>query len=161
MIIRAVQLRDLPQWSLMRTQLWPATEDGHVAELQEYFAGVSTDIVEAFVLDGGEGELAGFLEMNIRNFAEGSRSPRLPYVEAWFVREAYRGLGWGKALMARAEQWAAERGYRELASDTELHNTHSIALHKALGFRETERIVCFLKTLEPGATGSCETSAEE
>ena len=71
----------------------------------------------------------------------------MPYVEAWFVRSDCRGQGWGKRLMEQAEQWALEQGYSELASDTELINAHSIAMHRALGFEETERVVCFLKKL--------------
>ena len=151
MVIRAAHRHDLPAWSGLRTALWPNTGDGHLAELRAYFAGASTDIVEAFVVEIGQGRLAGVLEMNIRNFAEGSRSPQRLYVEGWFICEAYRGMGLGKALIARAKQWAIERGYHELASDTEVDNTHSIALHKALGFRETERIVCFLKNLAPSS----------
>lgn len=47
--------------------------------------------------------------------------------------------------MARAEAWAREQGFDELASDTEIDNHASIALHRRLGFAETERVVCFLK----------------
>jgi aminoglycoside 6'-N-acetyltransferase I len=42
---------------------------------------------------------------------------------------------------------AIENGYKELASDTEISNTQSIEIHKKLGFKETERVVCFLKKL--------------
>ncbi len=85
--------------------------------------------------------------MNMRNFAEGSRLPEVPYVEAWYIRESCQGQGHGKKLMQRAEEWAIEKGYSELASDTEVTNHQSIAIHKVLGFEETERVVCFLKKL--------------
>ena len=49
--------------------------------------------------------------------------------------------------MAHAERWARALGYSELASDAEIDNTVSIAAHRALGFEETDRIVCFLKKL--------------
>ncbi|MCU7845660.1 MAG: GNAT family N-acetyltransferase [Candidatus Thiodiazotropha sp. (ex Monitilora ramsayi)] len=147
MKIRTAKACDRKEWAEMRSLLWPDSADGHVAEIKEYFSGKSIDIVEAFVVEDEEGALSGFMELNIRNFAEGSRSPRLPYVEAWFVRADYRGRGYGKALMRHAEKWAIERGYQELASDTEIENTKSIAIHKQLGFIETERVVCFLKKL--------------
>jgi aminoglycoside 6'-N-acetyltransferase I len=49
--------------------------------------------------------------------------------------------------MAHAERWAGALGYSELASDAEIDNTVSISAHRALGFDETDRIVCFLKKL--------------
>ncbi|MEW8525625.1 MAG: GNAT family N-acetyltransferase [Candidatus Thiodiazotropha endolucinida] len=147
MKIRTAKSRDQKAWAEMRSQLWPDSADGHMGEIEEYFSGKSIDIVEAFVVEEEGGALVGFIELNIRNFAEGSRSPRLPYVEAWFVRADYCGKGYGTALMRHAEKWAIERGYQELASDTEIENTTSIAIHKQLGFIETERVVCFLKKL--------------
>ena len=136
----------------MRTALWPESADDNPHEVSAYFAGTSNGIAEAFMLTADDGELAGFIELNIRNFAEGSRSPKVPYVEGWFVRPDYRGKGYGKALMRHAESWAVDKGFDELASDTTPDNARSIALHKQLGFEETERVVCFLKKL--GESGS-------
>lgn len=147
MNIRKVRYADLEAWTEMRSQLWPDLKDDHAVELEQYFSGRSIDIVQAYVIEDKNEIAVGFIELNLRNFAEGSRSPEVPYVEAWFVRGACRGQGWGKRLMEQAEQWALEQGYSELASDTELVNTHSIAMHRALGFEETERVVCFLKKL--------------
>jgi len=44
--------------------------------------------------------------------------------------------------------WAIELGCDELASDAEIVNTGSIAAHKALGFREMDRVVSFIKKLK-------------
>lgn len=132
----------------MRTALWPETDDGHVAEIEEYFAGTSIDIVQVYIAEDGP-DIVGFLELNIRNFAEGSRLPRIPYVEAWYVKPRFQGKGYGRQLMQQAEAWALSRGYSELASDTEIDNHQSISTHRHLGFEETERVVCFLKSLKP------------
>ncbi|SMF56618.1 aminoglycoside 6'-N-acetyltransferase I [Alteromonadaceae bacterium Bs31] len=131
----------------MRTSLWPDTEDCHLAEIDEYFGGRSIDIQQAYVAEL-EGAIIGFLELNIRNFAEGSRKPKVPYVEAWYVKPHYQNSGYGRQLMLRAEQWALSLGYSQLASDTTIENERSIAMHKNLGFKETERVVCFLKSLK-------------
>ena len=147
MKIRPAKTSDLPQWTEMRSALWPKSKDDHPAELEQYFSGRSIDIVEALMLETNPGELAGFIELNIRSFAEGSRSARVPYIEAWFVRPEWRGNGYGKALLLRAEAWAIEKGFTELASDSELDNQNSIAIHRHLGYTETERVVCFLKFL--------------
>ncbi|WKZ70880.1 MAG: GNAT family N-acetyltransferase [Melioribacteraceae bacterium] len=146
MLIREVSYTDISEWSKMRTSLWPDTEDNHITELEEYFAGKSIDIVQVYVAEEAK-EIVGFMELNIRNFAEGSRHAKLPYIEAWYVKPEDRGKGYGKALIKKAEEWAISLGYTELASDTEINNHKSISLHKELGFIETERIVCFLKKL--------------
>ncbi len=53
-----------------------------------------------------------------------------------------------RKLIMEAEQWALSLGYRELASDTSLDNIDSIVTHEAVGFKEVERTVNFLKTLK-------------
>jgi aminoglycoside 6'-N-acetyltransferase I len=146
MIIREVTQNDIPAWSDMRTDLWPETKDKHMSEINEYLSGSSIDIVQAYVGEVSS-EIVGFLELNVRNFAEGSRRPKIPYIEAWYIKPRFRGKGYGGLLMHKAEQWAISKGYSELASDTELENERSIIMHKHLGFEETERIVCFLKKL--------------
>ena len=74
-------------------------------------------------------------------------SPRVGYVEGWYVDADLRGKGIGRALMARSEAWAKKMGFTELASDAELENDASIRAHGALGFRETFRLVHFVKSL--------------
>lgn len=144
MKLREIERKDISAWSAMRTALWPDTSDGHMVEIEDYFAGTSIDIAMCYVVEV-EMDLVGFVELNIRNFAEGSRQSKVPFVEAWYVSPAHQAKGYGKALMQQAEKWAIENGYSELASDTEIHNEKSIAMHKHLGFDETERVVCFLK----------------
>ena len=147
MKIRQALDTDLSSWSKMRTHLWPDTDDGHLAELMDYFNGQSNDVEQAFIAEVDD-EIIGFLELNIRNFAEGSREPKVPYVEGWYIKPEFENNGYGTALMKHAEQWALSLGYSELASDTEVDNNRSIELHKKLGFKETERVVCFLKNLK-------------
>ncbi len=147
MIIRPVQTSDFNSWKQMRNQLWPSSEDEHYSELTAFFAGDSIDIEVCFVIEDNAGDLLGFIELNIRNFAEASRQEAVPYVEGWFIKSAVRGQGWGTQLMKKAESWAKKLGFSELASDTEIDNHKSIAIHEHLGFQETERVVCFLKKL--------------
>ncbi len=147
MLIRTANAADLSAWAAMRSQLWPDGSDQHAGEVKAYFAGDSIDIKCCYVIEKATGELCGFLELNVRNFAEGSRQSAVPYVEAWFIKPEYQGQGLGKKLMQQAEQWARQMGHHELASDTEVHNHKSIAIHQNLGFTETERVVCFLKKL--------------
>jgi aminoglycoside 6'-N-acetyltransferase I len=100
-----------------------------------------------FVLDRGDGRLGGYVDVGTRSFAEGCESSPVACVEAWYVDEDLRGQGWGGKLISAVEEWARASGYRELASDARITNERSIAAHKALGFTEYERIVCFAKKL--------------
>ncbi|MEM7343763.1 MAG: GNAT family N-acetyltransferase, partial [Chloroflexota bacterium] len=77
-----------------------------------------------------------------------TEAAEVPYIEGWYVDAHLRGQGYGRQLIEAAEQWAKEKGFNELASDAEVENIASIAAHKALGFDETDRVVCFLKKLE-------------
>ncbi len=132
----------------MRCSLWPSSKTKNAAEIEEYFSGTSVDIDKVFILAADDGALSGFIEINVRNFAEGSRSPQIPYIEAWYVEEKYRARGFGKKLLQAAEKWALAKGYLELASDTTIDNVKSVEIHKKLGFKEKDRIVCFLKKLK-------------
>lgn len=132
----------------MRNQLWPDSVESHRGELEDYFNGRSNDIVKVFVAETESNEVIGFIELNLRNFAEGSTARLVPYVEGWLIESAYQNQGLGKGLISKAEQWAIECGFNELASDAELENEQSIAIHKILGFKEVERVVCFLKKLK-------------
>ncbi|MNH44722.1 Aminoglycoside N(6')-acetyltransferase type 1 [compost metagenome] len=71
----------------------------------------------------------------------------MAFLEGLYVRPASRSQGIARQLVAEIQQWAEEMGCTELASDALLNNQGSHAMHEALGFRETERVVYFLKPL--------------
>src|SRR6185312_11027041 len=56
----------------------------------------------------------------------------------------------GKRLVARIEAFLAEKGFREIGSDTPLDNRASQDAHRGWGFAETERVVYFRKGLAGG-----------
>jgi aminoglycoside 6'-N-acetyltransferase I len=58
-----------------------------------------------------------------------------------------RRQGIARKLVAEAERWATVKGCSEFASDALLENTRSHAMHAALGFKESERVVFFKKAL--------------
>ena len=72
----------------------------------------------------------------------------VPYLEGWYVDEAWRGKQVGRALIDFVSYWARSAGYREIASDAELENVLSQHVHKRLGFREVDRTVSFIKDLD-------------
>ncbi len=128
----------------MRHALWPdCTEEMHRCEMAE----MSSTEAAVFVHERPSGGLGGFVELSVRDRVDGSLSPRVAYVEGWYVDPDLRGQGIGRALIAQAEAWARSLGFREIASDAEIDNATSLRAHAALGFRETFRLVHFLKSL--------------
>lgn len=134
----------------MRVALWPEEPTADLARQGDAFlngAGPETSVLSAvFVSEEAPGELCGFVELFVRNYAEGCCGAT-PYVEGWYVDPAARGRGIGRALMDAAETWASGQGFVEIASDTPLQNAGSQEAHRALGFEEVERIVHLRKPL--------------
>jgi aminoglycoside 6'-N-acetyltransferase I len=131
----------------MRQSLWPAEPGEHAREIASYFTGPRTTPLEVLFACQASGAAIGFIELGTRAYAEGCSSDRVAFVEGWYVEPRHRGQGVGAALMRAAEEWARVIKCTELASDTELSNDGSIAAHRALGFEEVERLVCFRKQL--------------
>jgi aminoglycoside 6'-N-acetyltransferase I len=145
--IREAAASDLSEWARMRRRLWPEeTERGeHEREIGAYFADRGNAIT--FVAERVRGGLAGFIEIDLRSYAEGCLSRPVPYIEGWYVDEDVRRLGIGEALVRRAEAWARAAGFREMASDVEPENDASLRAHRALGYEEVSRVVCFRRGL--------------
>ena len=146
--VRPIQADDRDDWLRMREALWPGEPDlaSEVDTFLQGGEGQATDLSAVFVSETGSGQRTGFLELFVRNYAEGCAGPT-PYVEGWYVEPAVRGSGIGRALVGAAEEWARQHGFSELASDTQLENEASQHAHEALGFEEVERIVIFRKAL--------------
>jgi aminoglycoside 6'-N-acetyltransferase I len=141
--------RDLDRWVAMRCALHPDEPRDELAEeAARFLAGGQVVGLEVVLLcELPEGGIAGFVEIGLRNYAEGCRSSPVPYVEAWYVVPEARRAGAGSAMIEAAEAWAADRGYSEIASDALIDNRVSEAAHKALGFEEVERSIHFRKDL--------------
>jgi aminoglycoside 6'-N-acetyltransferase I len=101
------------------------------------------------VAASGPQELAGFVEVAIRDWAEGCNTRPVGYIEAWYVEPRFRRSGLGRRLLDAAEAWVLSRGCTEVGSDAELHNPVSHAAHRALGYVEVVRLVLFSKKLAP------------
>lgn len=95
-----------------------------------------------------DGKPVGFAEAAVRtDYVNGADSSPVPFLEGLYVVPEARRKGAAADLVAAVAAWAREMGYRELASDARLENEASHALHRALGFEETERVVFFRKSL--------------
>jgi aminoglycoside 6'-N-acetyltransferase I len=145
--IREFVMSDLDELFRLRRLLWDGvTQAEHQSEVLDMLDRPETERI--FVAESGDGRLAGFLEASIRPFAEDCDTENVGYLEGWFVDEMHRRQGIGRALVERAEQWAREKGCREMASDAEIGNDTSLIAHKNLGYGESSRLVHLRKSLK-------------
>ena len=145
--VRRVRASDHAEWRRMRTALWPREQSEHDDEIEAYLSAAEDAGAVVLVAARAGGGLAGFVELRLRDFAEGCTSSPVAYVEGWWVDDDARRQGVGEALMMAAEDWARRRGIRELASDCDFDNDVSLSAHLALGFTEAERVICLRKDL--------------
>jgi phosphopantethiene--protein transferase domain len=146
MTIRPLTPSDREQWLAMRQTLWPdQSPASHAAEAAAILAQPRRYAV--FVSAGEDGRLNGFVEVSLREQAEGCATTPVGYIEGWFVDESARGRGIGRALIETAEEWARARGCRELASDADVDNLSGQQAHRALGFEEVGRNVHYRRAI--------------
>ena len=134
-------------WLRLREALWP---DGDAAEHRAEMASQTAEPARyaQFLARDAAGAAIGLVEAALRHdYVPGTDSSPVAFLEGLFVEPGSRRLGVARALVAAVEAWAHARGCTELASDTPLDNTLSQRVHERLGFRESERIVCFCKKL--------------
>ena len=126
-------------------ELWP--ECTYETEFEYCKQILEKDDQTAFLAIENSEHIA-FAYLSLRNdFVEGATSYPIAYLEGIYVKESYRKTGIASKLIQRSEQWAEENGSTQLASDVELNNEQSIQFHKRSGFKEENRIVCFIKDI--------------
>ena len=152
MLIRRIRKSDHAEWLRMRRALWPSSSAAeHETEMARILDDASRWAV--FVAARPDRRLSGFVEVSVREQAEGCRTHPVGYIEFWYVDPDTRRQGVGRQLLAAAETWARGRGCREMASDTGLDNVISQGAHRAAGYAEVDRQVHFRKELAPQHDG--------
>ncbi|MCL1694680.1 aminoglycoside 6'-N-acetyltransferase [Lysinibacillus sp. BPa_S21] len=144
-MIKQANIEDVQTAALLALQLWPNhTLDEFKEEMVQLINAENATIFLAYVDD----EAVGFAQCQLRtDYVEGTHSSPVGYLEGLFVKEQYRQKGFAKFLIESCEQWAKHKGCTEFASDCEIQNLESLAVHLKLGFSEANRIICFTKEL--------------
>jgi aminoglycoside 6'-N-acetyltransferase I len=94
------------------------------------------------------GAAVGFVEASKRSdYVNGTASSPVAFLEGLYVAPAARRRGVARALVEAVVAWALGQGLTELASDSLIDNVAAHEAHRRLGFQETERVVCFLRSL--------------
>lgn len=90
----------------------------------------------------------GFIHISTRyEYVEGADADKIAYLEGIYVKPAYRNHQIATSLLKSGEAWATSKGLNELGSDTEIDNQISQLFHQQAGFKEVNRIVCYMKTI--------------
>jgi aminoglycoside 6'-N-acetyltransferase I len=137
-----------PGWLELRQALWPdGGRELHLSEMSAFCA--SPERFAQFVACTPSGGAVGLAEASIRtDHVNGTGSSPVAFLEGLYVVPEARRKGVARALVAAVERWAVSSGCSELASDALLENESSQAVHRALGFEETERVVFFRRALD-------------
>jgi aminoglycoside 6'-N-acetyltransferase I len=135
-------------WLALRRALWPQCPDTeHETEIAAAAAAPAKYV--QFMAYAGP-EPVGLAEAAVRHdYVNGAQTSPVVFLEGIYVVPSARRRGIAAQLIAAVSAWAAAAGYRELVSDAQLENVASHALHAALGFEATERVVFFRKALRP------------
>lgn len=130
-------------WLALRRALFPHHDAATLrAEMDRLVA--RPDRHAQFLAIDEEGLPVALAEVSLRvDPVPGTRSTPVAFLEAVYVAPHARRHGLARALVTHARAWGRAQGCSEFASDALLDNAASLALHRALGFEETTRIVCF------------------
>lgn len=135
-------------WMRLRRQLWPhCTEAEHRSEMDQLLSDPSK--YAQFIYLNKHDDAVGFAEASVRSdYVNGAATSPVAFLEGMFVEPRARQAGIAGRLVEAVSSWAKDQGLYELASDADFSNTASHAVHSALGFEETERVVFFRMPLE-------------
>lgn len=136
-----------PGWLALRQALWPQYgSEAHLAEMASFLANPRR--YGHFVAYDASRRPLGFAEASVRtDYVNGTETSPVAFLEGIYVIPQARRDGVAAALVRAVSHWAQCAGCSELASDALLENQISHAVHRALGFEETERVVYFRKPL--------------
>lgn len=145
-MVRRGFAQDLDALTQLAIKLWP--ENGY-EETKEDLNGFLQMEDAAFFVAYEETLPIGFAQCQLRrDYVEGTDSSPVGYLEGIYVEEDFREKGVAKELLNACEAWAKEKGCTEFASDCQLENVTSLRFHLNVGFREANRIICFVKSLK-------------
>lgn len=137
---------DIDAWLELRLALWPGDRR------EEYAADIAALLGDPDAINllahTDTGEAIGFAEADLRrDYVEGCKTSPVAFLEGIYVAPDHRRNGVAAALIRAVEDWGRHKGCTEFASNARGDNLSSQAMHRAIGFTETARVVYFRKEL--------------
>jgi aminoglycoside 6'-N-acetyltransferase I len=147
MKVERVTAATMGDWIALRAVLWPEASEADLKREAPALLGRERGAV-VFIVRDGAGTAIGFAEATVRvDYVNGCTTSPVGFLEGIYVRADWRRRGAARLLVRAVEAWARECGCSELASDTEIENEQSQRMDEALGFEESERVVCYHKRI--------------
>ncbi len=145
MIVEVISQNNLAAITTLALALWP--DCTYEAELEHYKTIITASNEVCFTVKLQDQYIA-FIHISAHHdYVEGAITLPVAYIEGIYVHANYRKHGIARVLLNEAYAWAKQKGFKQIASDTEIENQTSIAFHKNNGFEVMERKVCFIKSL--------------
>jgi len=144
--IIAANINNLKEFADLSVMLYPEHTFDEMFDL--YKKSFETEKEMGFLYQK-DNKFIGILHLSIRSdYVNGTDTSPIMFVEAIYVLPEYRKLGIGKGFIDYAETYAKQKGITQLASDCLVDNHASERFHKNCGFREEERVICFVKDVK-------------
>jgi GNAT superfamily N-acetyltransferase len=115
-----------------------------VQEVRQRYDAVVQSEDHAVIVAEQDGYIVAFCHIYARPALD---KPPEAVVQAMVVDHACRSGGVGKTMMAAAETWAAERGFRSVALASHVSRFEAHAFYKALGYQPAATSYLFRKAL--------------
>lgn len=144
--IRAAGETDIEDWTRLRARLWRDDDaTSHQAQIRAMLDAPERGVcMLAFEAENS----VGFAEASLRHdYVNGCDTSPVLFLEGIYTHPRWRRQGVARRLCAALAVWGRDRGLCEFASDAPLGNRASRAMHRALGFGETERVAFFRRSL--------------
>jgi GNAT superfamily N-acetyltransferase len=140
--IRVASLADAQQLASLAGQLgYPSTAGEVAARLREILGDPNHAV---FVAEIKDSQIAGYVEaFPLRTIAS---NPRVE-IGGLVVDESLRSQGAGRELMARVEDWARTKGYKEARLRSNIIRDGAHLFYENLGYRVNKTQKSFLKML--------------
>lgn len=139
------RVQDVAKTAALAVKLW---SDADYEELKNEFAALVKTEDNVVFTAYFQNEMIAFAHCSIRTeYVEGADDGSVAYLEGIYVERDFRRLGIAGRLICRCENWALSKGLHQIASDCDINNSTSIAMHMKSGFTESARLVHFIKNI--------------
>ena len=140
--VRPVTAADAAALRPLLAQLGYALDEGEIRQrIGRIVAAGGHYLVAA---EEADGSLAAFLHVYGRAALE---KPPEAVVQALVVRDSLRGKGVGRAMMALAERWARDAGYRYVSLGSQVSRDGAHAFYEGIGYARYATSHQFRKTV--------------
>jgi GNAT superfamily N-acetyltransferase len=127
--VRPVTMDDAAALRPLLAQLGYALDEGEIRQRIRRIAAAGGHYLVAAA--DADGALVALLHVYGRAALE---KPPEAVVQALVVRDGLRGRGIGRAMMALAERWAGDAGYRYISLSSQVSRNGAHAFYEGLGY---------------------------